>query len=157
MSFLEWLEFSALSEWVATSSLGYPMLLGLHSVGMAIVVGILLIINLRVLGFFPSIPVAGLRRSLKLAWAGFIINLCSGLALFMAQATFFITHIAFIVKIIAILLALINAALLQNILRQQAHNWGTDQSIPLNTRIISIFSLLLWVTAIISGRLIAYI
>lgn len=157
MAFLEWLELSALADWISTSSWGYPLLLTLHSLGMAVIVGILFVLNLRILGCFKALPVVQLRPFLKLAWVGFIVNLGSGLALFAAQATFFIVHVAFIIKITGIFMAIINAALLQKLLRQHGEQWDTGATVSAGTKALAGSSLVLWMTAIIAGRLIAYI
>lgn len=157
MSFFESLEYSALGNWVATSPWGYPALLTAHSVGLAIVVGVLFALNMRILGAFSSISLDAMRGMLRLAWSGFILNLVSGVALFVAQASFFITHIAFQIKIAAILLAIIDAALVQNLLKYHAMQWDSGEIVSGKTRLLAAVSLLLWVTAIIAGRLIAYI
>ena len=156
MAFLEWLEYSAFSDWGATSEWGYPMMITAHSVGMAIIIGLLFVLNLRLLGAFQQIPIASLRSLLKLAWTGFVINLGSGISLFISQATFFATHVAFLVKIAAIFLALINAAFIQQILRQQAGN-SDGGGVTIKMKILAVSSLTLWLTAIIAGRLVAYI
>lgn len=153
MSFLNWLETSALGEWVATSIWGYPIMLVVHSVGLAIVVGILFVLNFSLLGLFKKIHPSQLRSLIRLAWAGFVINLISGFALFAAQASFFITHPAFLIKVAAIFLAIVNAALVQNLLKK--HN-TRDRAVS-KGRVLAISSMVLWSTAIIAGRLIAYI
>lgn len=157
MSILERLELSPLAEWVGTSVWGYPIMLTSHSVGLAIIVGIALVLNLRLLGLIQGLPLSALRGMLKLAWAGFILNLVSGFALFSAQATYFITHPAFLVKIAAIFLAIIDAAFVQGLLRRQAENWDEGVAISAGARGLALLSMLLWLTAIIAGRLIAYI
>ena len=54
MSFLQWLETSALAEWVAASLWGYPITLTSHGVGLAIVVGIIFMLSFRLLGKFSA-------------------------------------------------------------------------------------------------------
>jgi len=157
MAFLEWLEYSALADWVATSIWGYPILLTAHSVGLAIIVGILFVLNLRLLGLFSDIAIVSLSGLLKLAWSGFILNLVSGFCLFSSQATFFVTHIAFLVKIAAILLAIVNAAFIQNLIKTQGDYWDSGGEVSGLAKGLAMVSLLLWLTAIIAGRLIAYI
>lgn len=157
MAFLEWLEFSALGNWVSGSIWGYPIMLVSHSIGLAIAVGVLFVINMRVIGYFPTLSVSSLRNFLRLAWAGFILNAISGLALFAGQATLFITNVAFLIKIAAILLGIINAAFMQSLLRQHASTWDAGAAIPVNARALAIAALALWLTAIVAGRLIAYV
>ena len=77
MVFLEWLEFSALAEWVSASLWGYPITLTSHGVGLAIVVGIIFMLNLRLLGKFSGLPYQTLLSYMKLAWAGFLLNFIS--------------------------------------------------------------------------------
>lgn len=157
MSLMEWLEQTALSEWVGTSLWGYPIMLTAHSVGMAIVVGVLFMLNMRIAGFFSSLEITPMRGLIKLAWAGFILNLASGVSLFASQATYFITHTAFLIKIGAIFLALINAAFLQNIIKNNATAWDVGEALSSTAKALSISALLLWSAAIIAGRLIAYL
>ena len=156
MSFLEWLEYGAIGVWVAESAIGYPFVLSMHAIGLAVVVGVLFVVDLRMAGCFQKLEIAPLLQMLKLAWAGFVINFVSGCALFASQATDFIANPAFIIKIIAIFLALINASFLQQQLRQYAESWDKGEQISTNAKALALTSLFLWSVAIIAGRLIAY-
>jgi len=78
---MAWLESTALAEWVRTSLVGYPFVLTVHSVGMAIMVGLVTVINLRLVGRFERIPYASLAGLLTLAWYGLAINAISGAAI----------------------------------------------------------------------------
>ncbi|HJL93136.1 MAG TPA: hypothetical protein QGF04_05060, partial [Woeseiaceae bacterium] len=70
----EWLEYSSLSIWVGESLWGYPIMLSLHAIGLAIVVGIFTMFNFRVLGLFESIEYSAFVDFFKLAWWGLLIN-----------------------------------------------------------------------------------
>ena len=157
MAFLEWLEVSALGEWVAASLWGYPIMLSCHAIGLAMVVGILAMVDLRVAGCFSQLEISPLRGIIKLAWAGFVVNFVSGFALFTAQATYFITHPAFLIKITAIFLAIVNAAFLQNLLRDNAEQWDRGMIVSTSAKMLAISSLILWSVAMVAGRLIAYV
>jgi hypothetical protein len=98
---------------------------------------------------------AALHRFLGLAWVGFGINFLSGVALFSAQATTFATDGTFQLKIGLVLLGCITAALLQTAVGRDSAAWTT--AVPVNVRIIASASILLWVAAIVTGRLTAYI
>tara|TARA_B110000495_G_C23037086_1_gene619808 strand:- start:2241 stop:2816 length:576 start_codon:yes stop_codon:yes gene_type:complete len=153
----EWLEMSPLAEWVGGSLIGYPLMLTSHGVGMSIVVGILFVMNLRLLGFFNGIAFSAFNPLLKLAWAGFVLNFISGCALFIAQATVFIESIPFLIKIAAIFLAGINAAFIQNLMKQKSVNWDAGDVVSGSVRWLAISSLVLWSTVIVAGRMIAYL
>ncbi|MEX0962711.1 MAG: hypothetical protein WDZ52_01535 [Pseudohongiellaceae bacterium] len=151
------LETTDLATWVAVSLWGYPIMLGLHAIGLAIVVGIFFMRDLTLLGLFPGIrPTAFLGIS-KLAWLGFIVNAVSGFALFASQATVFITSVPFLLKIACVIAGMVLAGVIQTRLRSEAKLGDSVAVISRSTKIIASVSLLFWVAAIIAGRLIAYI
>jgi len=132
-------------------------MLSCHAVGLAVVVGVLAMVDLRIVGCFSKLEIAPLRGLIKLAWVGFVVNLISGFSLFAAQATYFITHPAFLIKIGAIFIAIANAAFLQNELKKHAHEWDAGSPVALTAKLLAISSMLLWSVAMVAGRLIAYI
>jgi hypothetical protein len=117
---LEWLEMLPISEWVATSDWGYPILLSVHTMGLAIVVGILVMLDARVLGAAKSIPMGVFERLIPLAWAGFVLNLVSGVLLFMSMAPRLAINWPFLSKLAAIILAGLVSWLLWKSLRRDA-------------------------------------
>lgn len=86
MAFLFWLQETDLARYVKEGPWGYPIVLSCHAVGMALLAGVVLMIDFRVLGFGPAVPLQYLRRLNKLAFAGLVLNLISGLMLFVADA-----------------------------------------------------------------------
>ena len=156
MGLLQWLEASAFAEWIQTSFIGYPIVITMHSIGMAIMVGLVLVLNLRLVGAFSRIPYSALSRLLNLAWIGFVINFLSGAALFIAQASVFATQASFIFKFLAVVLGASLAGYMQPILDRDAAGWGTG-AVPANIRGLAIASLIVWTFAIVAGRFTAYI
>ena len=153
----EWLETTAPAIWVGESLWGYPIMLGCHVVGLAIVVGIFMMRDLRLMGLFQGISYESLDSLRNLGWTGFVINAVSGCFLFSSQATVFIDSTPFLLKIAMIFLAAISAAILQNKLRDSAVSWDSSGAAVGSVRIIAMASSALWIGAIISGRLVAYI
>jgi hypothetical protein len=156
MAFFEWLEYTALADWVAASLIGYPMMLSTHAVGLAIVVGVTSMMSFRFLGMFKAIAIEPFRGLFLFTWIAFFINFLSGFALFSSQATYFITAPAFIVKMLAIIVNAIILVVIQIQLKKQAAAGGGDSA---NTviKICSFLCLAFWSVAIIAGRLIAYL
>ena len=93
MAFLEWLQGTWVGLLVAQSLWGYPLLETIHSIGMAMLIGSLGLINLRVLGFKPDLPLLGTRELLPLAWLGFTLNAISGTLLFTSDAVYFFEQV----------------------------------------------------------------
>lgn len=148
MSLLSWLEGLPVSVWVAESDWGYPLLLSAHSMGMAIVVGLLLVLDLRVFGFAAGIPIAALDRLMPLAWGGFGINLLSGSLLFASTATRLAGNWAFLVKMACVVLGGLTTFWLWHQVR------GNNMS---RAKGVALLSAALWLSAITFGRLIAYV
>lgn len=155
MGFLTWLEASGLAEWVRMSSVGYPTVITLHAIGMAIMVGLCVIVDLRLLGKFDGVPYQALARLLPVAWIGFLINTLSGTGLFVAQATMFATDLMFIAKIILVFAGAATAGILQPQLAQAA-NWPGGVP-PASVRRVAALGIVFWLCAIVTGRLTAYI
>ncbi len=153
----ETLENSAMAIWVGESLWGYPIMLSLHVVGLAVVVGIFVMRDLRLLGFFQGISFESLNSLRNLGWSGFVLNAISGVFLFSSQATVFIESTPFLSKISMIFLAAICAAIIQNKLRDEAVQWDESGRAVGSVRMLARLSILLWMGAIISGRLIAYL
>jgi hypothetical protein len=149
------LESSAIATWVAESLWAYPVLLSFHIVGLAIVVGIFSMRDLRLIGLFSGIQPAAFLPLSKLAWVGFVINAISGILLFTSQAVTFASSVPFLIKITAIIAGMVMAGIIQSKLRTEL---ATESgSFSNSTRAIALASLILWTAAIIAGRLVAYI
>lgn len=153
-----WLEETRLALWVGESLWGYPIMLSLHVVGLAVVVGIFVMRDLRLLGWFDGISYTALSGLIKLGWLGFVINALSGAALFSSQASVFVESTPFLLKIGSILLAAICAAILQTRTRDLGASWDSAEGSPsASVRGIALLSLFFWISAIVAGRLIAYL
>jgi len=151
------LETTEIATWVAVSLWGYPIMLSLHVVGLAVVVGIFSMRDLSLLGVFSGIQPSAFLGLGKLGWVGFIINALSGFALFASQATVFVTSVPFLVKIACIVAGMVLAGIIQSRLREEASLGDSSVAISKSTKIIAVISLMFWLAAIIAGRLIAYI
>ena len=154
---LEWLEGTGIAIFVreSPSLFAYTLVLSLHAMGLAIVVGLNTAISFRLLGFAPSIPVAPLIKLFPVMYVGFTINAISGFGLFAASATSLITNSMFIAKIVFVMLGVIGIELL----RTKVFHHGAvleSGSLPSGAKGLATYSLVCWLGAVISGRLTAY-
>lgn len=158
MGFLSWLESTAYSEWIVSGLTGWPLVLSMHAVGTSIIVGISFVLNLRLLGLFKPIPITALHGLLSIGWIGVALNVYSGLSLFMAQATFYVTESpAFLVKITFVILAITNLHYTQKVLKREAADWDAADAVPRLGMILAGSSLAFLTMAVLAGRLIAYL
>lgn len=154
---LEWLEYTSLSIWVAESIWGYPIMLSLHIIGLAVVVGIFTVYNFRLLGLFNSLEFEPFLDFFRLAWLGLLVNFVSGFTLFSSQATFYVTNIPFLLKIFSIIAGSLLAFKIQLRLQSNANAWDKRTTQPnKKDHTYAAISIVLWTSAIFGGRLIAY-
>lgn len=156
MESMYWLEETPLALWVGESLWAYPFLLSLHVVGLAILAGVFIMLDMRLLGSFSGIRIDSLLPTVRFAWIGFVLNAISGVLLFTSQASYFITNRPFLIKISMIFIGVILAAIIQRKLRD-ARDASGAWAITGGTKTIAAVSLTMWVGAIITGRLIAYL
>ncbi|MDX1405234.1 MAG: hypothetical protein R3192_11885 [Woeseiaceae bacterium] len=158
MPVFQWLESTALAIWVGESLWGYPIMLGTHAVGLAIVVGIFVMLDLRMLGVIRGISFHAFLSLFRLAWIGFLFNAISGSALFTSQASTFVESTPFLIKISAVLAGVILGVIIQQRVRLRVADWDSDDAnIESSATFLAIASLICWIGAIIAGRLIAYL
>jgi hypothetical protein len=151
-SFFVWLEGTGLSTWIreSTSIWAFPAILSLHTIGMGFAAGFNAAVDLRILGFAPSVPLLELKRFLPIMWAGFWMNAVSGVLLLIAYPTKALTNPVFYVKLSCIALALI-------VIRWMAGSvFGGEGPDSQRNRLLAIASLVCWTGAITAGRLLAY-
>ncbi len=156
MGFLVWLEESAFAEWIRISTTGYPMMIAAHAVGMGVMVGLSLTLNLRLLGAFRAIPYTALNKLMGVAWIGLIINFLSGSSLLAAGATDFATDPLFLTKIALIVIGAASVAYLQPVIQAQGDEWQQGAEVPGLIRAVAATASVVWLTAIVCGRLTAY-
>ncbi|MBK9360479.1 MAG: hypothetical protein IPM99_04690 [Rubrivivax sp.] len=134
---------------LATHPWAYPALEVVHIVGIALLLGNLVALELRVWGTAATLPVAALARlALSLSVAGFGLAAASGLLMFSSQPGDLLANRAFVVKIGLLMAAGTNAALF--------HARGGLQRLDALARAQTVLSLGLWLGMIITGRWIAY-
>ncbi len=152
----EWLESSALAIWVGESLWGYPIMLGMHAIGLAIVVGIFVMLDLRMLRVIRGVSFTAFLSLFRLAWIGLIINTLSGSSLFTSQATTFVESAPFLIKISAVIAGVILGVFIQRRLKLRAADWDiSDNNIESSATALAALSLVCWIGAIVAGRLIA--
>lgn len=149
---LEALQSSSFATWVLESSYGYPVILTLHTTGLAVVAGILLLVDLRVLGNVVALPLRAMRPLMPLVWWAFLLNLVTGILIFVSDAVRYYDSVNFRIKLAAVLLAITLAVPIGRYLQQPESN----SAAPAPIKLAAACSIALWAAAIVSGRLMAY-
>lgn len=143
---------SAVSEWVNSSAYIWPTLESIHFVSLCVLFGSLLIIDLRLIGFYRTPCASTVRFLTRLSLAAFAVNLFTG-ALFFAGNTFkYVGNPAFEIKLLLIVAAGINA-----LIYHLRVSWlvRTDQ-VSASSISVGVLSLVLWAGVIVCGRMITF-
>jgi hypothetical protein len=157
VSFFLWVEQLPLSLWVreSPSLLAFPFILFLHTLGLAMLAGISVAIDVWLLSqrtIARAIPMTGFYRVM---WLGFGVNAISGLALLAAYPAKALTNPVFYAKMVLVVLALIA---LERI-RHEMFASGravVGSHVTRTVRLLATGSLVAWVGTVFSGRLLAY-
>ena len=152
METLARIEVTALSLWFRESGLAFFGSLTLHSLAMALVVGINLAIAFRLLGNVPSFALKPLMRFYQMHWIAVILIFLSGLALLLAYPAKALTNPVFYAKFAMLSVGLIIASKLQNLIRTRSENELNSKTVKL----VALTSIVVWVGTITTGRFLAY-
>jgi hypothetical protein len=157
MSILQTLENTPLAVWVreSTDIYAYTLILTVHAVGLAIVVGFSTAVALRLLGFARRIPLDVARGVFPVVVFGFCINAVSGLLLFIAEPTKMAAMPAFWGKLFFVGCGMVVAWLLQKRVFSDQVAMREDR-VPDGGRRLAWASLVCWYLALIVGRLTGY-
>ena len=128
----------------------YPSLEVVHITGIALLLGNLVLLELRVWGAAAELPIGPLARwAVLLSLLGFGIVVLSGLLMFASRPAELLTNRAFVIKMGLVMLAGLNAAAF--------HARGGLTRLDATARAQTVLSLGTWFAAIICGRWIAYL
>jgi uncharacterized membrane protein len=160
-SLLEWvittLNSTSLSFFVMHNAYLFPFLEMLHFVGLCLLFGSLIVVDLRVIGFAPAVPIQRVEIYIRFALIGFAINLCSGILFVIGDSDRYLVNIAFWAKMVAIFLAGLNTAYFVRRVKPQIERGLTSAQLTWDSKAVAWISLTLWTCVIIFGRFIPYV
>ncbi len=147
---------SHFAYWLAQGA--FPPIITVHSAGMALLVGLQGMINLRVLGVGRAhLPMAAMRRFMKVVWIGFWMNLCSGVLLFSIYPDKYVHNTLFLFKISFIVSGLLLGAVLNATYVSVGDEYAAAGSAaPMRAKALAALSMCCWISAIVAGRYLAY-
>ena len=153
---LEWIESTGLSTAIREGALLYPILGGIHLLGIALFGGMVLATDLRLLGWaMQTRPVSDMIQQFRAwKWFGFVLVVSSGLLLAWAEPQKLYRSPSFWIKIVLLVLVGVHAL----IFRRSVYDSPArlDVALTSNAKLAGAISLFLWAGLIVSGRLIAF-
>jgi hypothetical protein len=136
----------------------YPIVEIVHIAGFSVLVGSVVLFDLRVLGCATSLPLAALgRHLLRWARASLILVIPAGLLLFSAHPGELAANPVFLLKLTLIALAGCNALAFHLLPYRSVAGWDRERAAPPLARLGAGLSILLWLGVISCGRMLAYV
>jgi hypothetical protein len=148
---LDALVASAPAQWLRFSRWGYAAVNTTHVFGIALLVGAILPLDLRLLGFWRSVALESLARVLvPVAATGLLLAVTTGAFLFVTRAPEYAAIDLFLVKVALIATGVVHALSLHL-------GSGLANASPARRRAAGAASLSIWVAALVCGRLLAFV
>jgi uncharacterized membrane protein len=155
---ISYFENSALADNIRENDLLFPLIESVHVVSICLVVGSILVVDLRLLGL------ASLDRSvsrvtrgtLPLTWFAFAVAVASGSLMFISNATKYLENGYFIAKLLLIGAAGLNMVIFHAISARNQPQWENQARLPLQARLAGGLSILLWISVVACGRWIGF-
>ena len=152
--FAAWLEATRISKALFGITWLWPVCESLHFVGLCMLIGGAGLLDLRLLGFFRGLHIRHVKALMPWAIGGFVINLITGLVLFVTTAADRAVDPVFYLKLGSIAVALWFGVLVK---RRAIDPEDAPQVATRQSRSLAAASLGLWAIAIVAGRLMAYL
>jgi hypothetical protein len=158
LPFCEWLASTGGSIALHESLFMYPLVESTHVLALTLFLGMAIMFDLRLLGLtLRRVPITDIKRRLG-PWmvAGFVVMVVTGALLFYAIPVRSYQSIFFRVKVVALVLAGLNAFVFHSGIDRRVAEWDLAPTTPPAARRAGAASLCLWAVIVVSGRMIAY-
>jgi uncharacterized membrane protein SirB2 len=154
----QWIQDSSIGTQIRESTYVFPVVEGLHVIGLAISVGTIAIVDLRLIGVtMKKERVTDVIEQLQaMTLTGFALMFISGILLFWSEAARLYPSYSYRIKFIFIALLGINAALFHSSIYQTVDKWNNDAVTPWRARMAGWIGITFWAVVIFCGRWTAY-
>jgi len=154
----QWIDSTRFNAILRQSNWAFPTLDVIHTLGIILVAGTIMLVDLRLLGLgLRSVPVTQLvARIVPATLGGFALMVVSGGLLFASEAVKMYHSPAFRIKLVLLALAGLNALIFHRTVYRDVANWDPGSIAPVRARLAGLLSLVFWMAIIAAGRAIAY-
>lgn len=155
--FAVWLHATAPSQWVGSWPWTWPICETLHFIGLSLLVGIVGMLDLRLMGFLKQIPLPALKQMLPYGIAGFVINLITGGIFIVGAPEQYVTNFAFWMKMLFLVISGLNVLYFETTQGQTVLTIGPDELMPTPFKIAGAVSLFSWFMVLYWGRMLPFL
>jgi len=153
----KWLEGLALARFVAQAPWVFPTVETIHVVAIAMVVGSIAVVDLRLLGVsWTSRPVTEVAEEiLPWTWGGFFIAVLAGALMFISAASKYVVDVPFQLKMLLLVCAGVNMLTFHHVTYRDVGVWNHGRT-PRTAKLAAGLSLAFWIAIVTCGRLVSF-
>ena len=152
-----WILGTSINAWVLNTPWAWPIAEILHFIGLSILLGSMLLIDVRLAGYWRAMSLSAVHRLLPWAILGFAINLITGALFFFGDPERYVANIGFKIKMVLVVIAGLNAIYFKLKIDPDMAKWQPDQDSTAQAKTVAYISLFTWFGVLLFGRLIPYI
>ena len=156
-STIVFLKETALAQWVVTTPWVWPTAEALHFLGLALLVGTIGPLDVRLLGFMKWVPISALKALVPWAVAGFVINLLTGMLFFVAAPDQYMHNLSWWFKVLFLAIAGLNMLLFETTQRSRVAAMRPGDDTPPAFKAIGAVSLVSWLMVVYWGRMLPFL
>ena len=152
------LQATALAVSIRDSLLYFPLLEAVHVLGLSLVVGTVVVIDLRLLGLASVDRPFRVMSSeiLKWTWGAFALTVLAGALMFTTNAEVYFHNVYFRTKLTLLAVAGLNVLLFQLTANRTVDRWDRSRVAPPIGRAVAVITLAIWIAAVFAGRMIGF-
>ena len=150
-----WLSSEFITRYQYSHPWAWKTLETIHFMGLCLLFGVVLVANLRLLGWMRNAPLEGFHRLLPWGVWGFVANSITGMLFFIGQAFQYIENPAFHLKMLCVLIA--GAEVLYLTWHEEVWEMDAGATVPALVKLLAASQIVLWIGVIYFGRMLPYI
>jgi len=157
-SLLQWIQRTDLAIYIRDSLFAFPLIESAHVIGLTLVLGTIVIVDLRLLGVASTRRPFSLLASdtLKWTWAAFALAAVTGALMFITNADVYFHNGYFRAKMALLVLSAINVLAFELTAGRRVSEWNEAPAAPPVGRAIATLSIIFWIGVVVTGRMIGF-
>lgn len=153
----DWMVGTWINHVVLSYAWSWPTLETLHFLALCLLIGALLIMDLRLIGFQRMIPLNAVHSLMPVAIGAFLVNLLTGVGFLFGDPHTYTANWAFWAKMGLVLLAGVNFLIYFTRVEPQLLRLGPNDATPALAKAVGVASLTFWFGVLAFGRLLPYL
>lgn len=153
----EAIKSTGLHQFMLDKPWAFPTCETLHFMGLTLLIGALLVVDMRALGMFRAIPFKQAHKLIWVAILGFSVNLITGTLFVFADPDRYFANVGFRFKMVFVVLAGLNAIAFELFVYRRVRAGDASAEDGVAAKVTSALSLVFWFTVLILGRFMPYV